>query len=1236
MTLKRIVGIICVFVLVIQMILPVIPVSAAYTYENELAFPQFGKEEKNAVSTATLTGDGVSVSFRKIQASDGKYYVQRRTTVDGHIVDDYTDGLGFLVMYASSTTAYNWYGGGNEHYPHFIGSYNNYNFNTGNVFAGGYPSWITMSEISTSDGKVTMSGENSFAKISAVWSMTSTDKDPKVDLTVTVKKKGYYSFGMFTSPEGFAKDSMKFIQVPYRYNEKGLPSDSYLVSEAFSTTSLSQVTTNTGTKVSGKDVTYGIFVDPKSIVSEGDDSAKYMRWVKNNKSYGYWKDNFTSGSVDTSKAQSNYGLSIRGKDGNVQPGAFAPIMGTVDSSFEANGTYKITYRPMATVSEPKISSWYDNYERVIKNYLKVTDYRDNYYASMTDTIFNMTDLAMDDFYGGWSDDGKAHYNMEGRNVVSDADPLSYMQLYLLTEDDNILNERTIPSMEFILSRSSATYNAYGRADEEGNEHGYGSAQHIIDALVANSDTLPIGYTAMGFPTGKEGTDGIGNSSYYGAYKMTMGMMPIYQYLAAVRFNGTYISKASLSGVNNPSEYLWQSRALALNKPDDDDETEAKQLYRAKTHAGWYVDRRVNLEYTDAQISKGANNAPGDELFIFKDFTPNIHVLLELYEETKEQKYLDAAQESARRLIATLWSTYMPEENEDYVIDSERANYINLVLKGNRANEMWWHGNERFRLGEADDAWRAGMGYGPKWNDTAKEQEVTTVPAWTVSRVGLGIEQTMTFGYYSGNIIMSTWAPDLIRIAELTGDEMLETYARNALVGRFANYPSYYLTEYSTYQQQKDFPYIGPDTTQIYYHHIPVMITMLQDFLFSQAYAWSDKAVDFPSVRSQGYHYYSNRHYGFAPGKIYNEKDMWLWMKKGLITVDNKQVDWFGARKDGRAAFVFTNASDKEVTANVNFSDEVGISSRVNSVIYTPKGHTTKIIENKTTTVTVPPKATVAVAFNANVEAPAYSKMYETNSTELSKTHAKASVKGTDDVVGHVVQIAPDKYNAYVYTPYRPASVDAENGITRMIIRYSIGGETWQAATDLTFPFEFSIPVSDSTKNFQYKVELYDKDSKKIGITDVRTLSAYYYEEEEKEEPIRLVAATTRGTNIKTGTNPTISGWNGNNNTSITTTGNCFAFFKLGNDTGKDVNVTALFSLFDANGNFKRVAKIVNKTVSAANTSSNLLNFSTDTADPIVLTDADKGCHIVVFMWSGLDTMKPYLSGKYNFATGKAE
>ncbi len=1218
-------------VLLVSVLLFVISVSAAaYTYETQLNFPTYGQEEKTAVSTATLTGDGAEISFRKIQASDGKYYIQRQTTVDGHIVDDYTDGLGFLVMFANTTTPYRFVGGGNEQYPHFIGGFNTYRFNTGNVFAGGYPSWITMSDMTVETDKVTMQGENDFAKITAVWSMSQTDKDPKVELTIVTKKTAYYSFGMFTSPKGFTTESMKFIQVPFRYNEKGLPADCYLVSEAFSTASVSQVTTNTGTKVANKDVTYGIFVDPKSIVSEGDTSAQQMRWVKNNTSYGYNNDNYEYTTLDTTEDQSNYGLSIRGKDGNVQPGAFAPIMGTADSFFSANGVFQITYRPMATVSEPAISSWYDNYERVLTDYLKVTDYRDNYYASMTDTIFNMTELAMDDFYGGWSDEGKAHYNMEGRNVVSNADPLSYMQLYLLTEDTDILNRRAIPSMEFILSRSSADYNAYGRIDGEGSEHGYGSPAHIVNALLANSDTLSTGYTAMGFPENKEGTNGIGNSSYYGAYKMTMGMMPYYQYLAAIRLNGTYISKATQSGVNNPSEYLWQSKALALNKPDDDDETADRQLSRAKTHGGWYIDRRVNLEYTDAQVANGANNAPNDQLFIFKDFTPNIHALLELYEETKEQKYLDAAHESARRLIATLWATYMPEENENYVIDEEKADYINRFLKVNVASQMWWHGNERFRLGEADDAWTSRTGYIAKWNETAQEQQPVTVPAWTVSRVGLGIEQTTTFAYYSGNINMSTWAPDLMRIAELTGDEMLETFARNAVVGRYENYPSYYLTEYSTYQQQEEFPYIGPDSTQIYYHHIPVMISMLQDFLISQAYAWSDKAVDFPSVRSQGYHYYSNRHYGFAPGKIYNEKEMWLWMKEGLITVDNKQIDWFGARKDGRVAFVFTNASDESVTTTVNIGSEIDMAARVNSVIYTPSGNTTQIIENKTTTVTVPPKTTVAIAFNANVEEPGYAKMYGTNLTDISNSHVESSVVNTNDVIGNVVQLTPDSYTAHVYATYRPTSVDAENGISRMVIRYSIGGESWQAATDLTFPFEFSIPVSDSTKNFQYKVELYDKDSKKIGTSETCTLSASYVKE---PVPIVLSAGTTRGTTIKTGENPTISGWNGNNNVAITTTGNCFAFFKLGNDSGIDVPLTLIFALFDKDNHFRRIAKIVNTTISATNTSSNMVNISTLTNDPIVLTENDIGDHFEVFVWSNMDEMHPYMH-RYNFATAR--
>ncbi len=399
-----------------------------------------------------------------------------------------------------------------------------------------------------------------------------------------------------------------------------------------------------------------------------------------------------------------------------------------------------------------------------------------------------------------------------------------------------------------------------------------------------------------------------------------------------------------------------------------------------------------------------------------------------------------------------------------------------------------------------------------------------------------------------------------------------------------------------------------------------------------AYAWSDQAVDFPSCRSQGYHYYSNRHYGFAPGTVYNEKDMWLWMKKGLVTVDDRQIDWFGAKKDGRAAFVFTNASDAPVTTTVTFGDEVGMGTRVNSVIYTPSGTNTQIIENKTTTLTVPPKTTLAIAFNATVNAPDYAKMYGTNLTDYSASYAASSVRKDKDVIGHTVQITPDSYHAYVYAAYRPSTVDPA-GISMAIMRYSIGGDTWQAITDSTFPFEFDVKVEDAAKDFQYKVELYDADRNKVGTSDTCTLKACAYE---AEVPIRLSVGGTRGTTISTAPNPTITGWNGNNNTAISATGNCFAFFKVGNDTGKDVDVTGIFVLVDADGHFKRVAKIVQNTVPAKNTSSNMMNFSTLVTDPIVLTEEDIGCHLVVFLWNSMETMKPCIDGKYNFATGNLE
>jgi hypothetical protein len=120
----------------------------------------------------------------------------------------------------------------------------------------------------------------------------------------------------------------------------------------------------------------------------------------------------------------------------------------------------------------------------------------------------------------------------------------------------------------------------------------------------------------------------------------------------------------------------------------------------------------------------------------------------------------------------------------------------------------------------------------------------------------------------------------------------------------------------------DYPYTGPDFTSIYYHHIPILLSQVQDCLITQAWKWSNTKISFPSVRQQGYVWFNSRHYGFDKGKFFNEDNMWLWLKEGLIDVNNKQIDWIGARRDGRFAAALMNEDSVDINVEVQLGAEV--------------------------------------------------------------------------------------------------------------------------------------------------------------------------------------------------------------------------------------------------------------------------------------------------------------------------
>src|SRR5690606_25524608 len=156
----------------------------------------------------------------------------------------------------------------------------------------------------------------------------------------------------------------------------------------------------------------------------------------------------------------------------------------------------------------------------------------------------------------------------------------------------------------------------------------------------------------------------------------------------------------------------------------------------------------------------------------------------------------------------------------------------------------WKGDTLYRLGK------------PRQKGDVTEKKV---PNWLVSNVGLGFEQPSTYkGNGNGRFIMQMgWSAHFLRLAQYTGDETFETYARNAVIGRWVNYPGYYATGFTDLLLNPQSPYEGPDVTGIYYHHIAPHLAWTIDYLVSDAFLQSDGKITFPAERQYGYAYFDS-------------------------------------------------------------------------------------------------------------------------------------------------------------------------------------------------------------------------------------------------------------------------------------------------------------------------------------------------------------------------------------------
>ena len=531
----------------------------------------------------------------------------------------------------------------------------------------------------------------------------------------------------------------------------------------------------------------------------------------------------------------NIALSHMNHDSKLTPMAYHPVLGE-------NGSYlkkgeKVEFKVRITLQD---ADWYTVYKHAIYD---VYDLEHSFKLkenkqSLTDRLFKLYDYVLDN--------KKAQWNLEeykGKKIIaqsymadilgSDKDAMknsdigAVWMLSKLTHDSLLINDKIPEIRNFKILQQShkgffkgAVKGQYYLAKSKKFTEEWGN--HFEPIAITYYTMADLGNILLFEPKNKEikkllknGAERLlkwqkQNGSWEVAYDRTTHK-PIYTDLTDYRptFYGLVIAY-KLFG-------------------------EEKYLTAAEKGADWLIEKSIKNGFFLGVC--------GDVRFVNDFATIQISgAMLDLYEITKDQKYLNAAIETAKMYTTSIYTHPIP---------SREIKYKN----------------------------------GKEFED------------WQLSQIGLNFEHGGSMGsaVNAGPILLASHCAYFLKLYSITKDSIFRDMARLGALGKdaFVNedtgVASYYWNRF-------DFG------SGLFPHHAWWQIGWIYDYLLAEAELRSNGRVIFPRgfmTPKVGTHKIT----GFAPGTIDGQKAN-LILRKGLITIDNPNIDYITAlSEDSRTVFV---------------------------------------------------------------------------------------------------------------------------------------------------------------------------------------------------------------------------------------------------------------------------------------------------------------------------------------------
>jgi hypothetical protein len=688
---------------------------------------------------------------------------------------------------------------------------------------------------------------------------------------------------------------------------------------------------------------------------------------------------------------SRFGVLVRNERGQAQPMVFAPVFGGAASRMKSGAAFEFKLRLYVHAG-----SAFESYKHLARGLYGFRDYRENASCSLNETLENMLAFALNDQYSGWVADLRGFdYTTDVSQTVKVVSALHPLSLALLTDNEEIYRRRALPIIEYLMSRQKYLFTA------DPGETGQ-SASHLLRGPSAEISEL----AALNLFSQRR-------SEVFRYYAETLLDKP--------RTLNLEVVSAGAS---------WQS-LLALYRLTG----EAKYLSRAQAGADRHIAERVAKPHTDfSQI----NPQTGHEFWV--DYTPKWIDLLELYEETKERRYLDAAAVGARLYTNYVWlQPRIPE-----------GNYT--VNKGGKVIVA---------------------GYFPHLKIIPQPMEAPeqSVPAWRVAQIGLTPEASSTYTINPA-VFLTHYAAHFLRIAYYTGDSFFRDIARSAVVGRYANFPGYDINgEYTTVYERPDYP-LHPweqlTYNNIYYNHVWPHIALVTDYLLTDVFTRSQGRIEFPPRYAEGYAYLKSKVYGDRAGKFYDDQNVRLWMPAKLLRADQIQANYVAGYGNGNFYLALMNQSAQPINVKIRLNPDVApfdVTRTFNVRVWQenkPVGATT--LRRGEVSVPIAARGITALAVDGMQIAPLFqAKVFGSEAAKLTPgSHAEITTP-FGKVTGMLISFGRTLTSSYIWLE----ATEKELKETRL--HYRVGGG-WEEVVDAHYPFEFSLPLEDSGASFEYWVE----------------------------------------------------------------------------------------------------------------------------------------------------------------------